>query len=577
MPQTSTDPQSTSLPVEQETSHGISHQNPGVQQMQAAVDMFSAGRYEEAEVLARGLIAQSFTHSFGWKLLGTLQGRTGRLAESVESLRKAAELMPVDAEVHNSLGVALFDSRQLDAAMDSYLRAVAIRPEYSDAHNNLAILLCELGQFESALVSCHRAIELRPDSAGAHNTLGSVFNSIGKFDDALSSCGRALEIRRDYPEAYCNIGISLKGLGQSGAAIDSFRRAIEIDPAYADAYSYLGNSLRTVGQLDAALISSHQALSIKPDCHTATLNIGLTLLALGRYSEGWPCYEMRSIIREKTTVASPVSIPPWRGESLHGKSLLLWPEQGFGDYIQFIRYASLLKDRGVSRLTIRCPAPLRDLLATAAGVDDVITDADPVPPHDYWSFPLSLPLHFGTTLESIPAAPYLRSLPERRERWRNRLPLGGFKVGLVWKGSSAHSNDTHRSLPSLNALRPLWRIPGITFVSLQKGAGEEDVGASGLPIAHLGSDIRDFADTAAIIDQLDLVICVDTAIAHVTGALGKPCWVLLPAIGCDWRWLQGRSDSPWYPHVLRLFRQKEQGDWSSVIDEVAIALRNCVG
>ncbi len=429
------------LSAEQALPHAVA--SPVIHDMQAAVDMFAAGRYAEAVRLAETLTTQFQAHSFGWKLLGAIHAKTGRYLEALGALRIAGDLQPPDAEVHTNIA--------------------------------------------------------------------SICNNMGQFVEAMTSCRRALGIRRDF--------------------------------------------------------------------HPAIWNSAIALLGQGRYSEGWPCYEIRSVLKENRIVIVPqLPFPGWRGEPLQGKSLLLWPEQGAGDYVQFIRYAQLLKARGLARLTIRCPAPLRDLLATAVGVDEVITDAGPVPPHDYWSFPLSLPLRLGTTLESIPATlPYLRAPPDRREHWRTRLPVGGLKIGLVWSGNPGHRNDANRSLPGLDTLRPLWSVPGISFVSLQKGAAEEEAATSSLPIVHLGSDIRDFADTAAIVDQLDLVICVDTAVAHVAGALGKPCWVLLPAIGCDWRWLRDRSDSPWYPGAMRLFRQKERGDWSSVIDEVAAALRDCVG
>jgi hypothetical protein len=404
--------------------------------------------------------------------------------------------------------------------------------------------------------------------------LGSAYGQLGQPTAALAPLRKAVAIRPHDEDVHSNLGVFLSDIGQFDAAIESYRRTLEISPDYVEAHNNLGWLFCKLGHFDQAALHCRRAAEIKPDFHLATLNLGLILLSQGRYVEGWPYYEIRPAVRDREFTVSVPQLPfsQWRGESLQGKSLLLWPEQGFGDYVQFIRYASLLKDRGLSRLTVRCPAPLKALLQTAAGVDQVITDADPVSPHDYWSFPLSLPLHFGTTVETIPVSlPYLQAPPDRRERWSKRLP-NGFKVGLVWKGSTAHSNDGNRSLPGLATLTPLWSIPGITFVSLQKGAGEDEARCTELPIVDLGSDIRDFADTAAIVEQLDLVICVDTAVAHVAGALGKPCWVLLPAIGCDWRWMRDRSDSPWYPGALRLFRQKERGDWSGVVDEMVSAL-----
>jgi len=240
----------------------------------------------------------------------------------------------------------------------------------------------------------------------------------------------------------------------------------------------------------------------------------------------------------------------------------------------------LLKAQGLKHLALACKPPLKALFAGQSVADQVIGDDDWRPEmaaeFDFWCYPLSLPLHFGTTLENIPAKiPYLRAEPDRMARWATRLPRAAFRVGLVWKGRATHGNDANRSLPSLATLAPLWSIPDIAFVSLQKGAGEDEVGAApaNLPLTHLGGEVADFADSAAILSQLDLLICVDTAIAHLAGALGVPCWVLLPDFGTDWRWLEDRADSPWYPKVMRLFRQPVDGGWDSVVLQVLGALR----
>ena len=264
------------------------------------------------------------------------------------------------------------------------------------------------------------------------------------------------------------------------------------------------------------------------------------------------------------------------GEAIAGKALIVWTEQGHGDYVHFVRYVPLLKQRGASRVTIACAPPLKALLETVAGVDAVVTQHENVPDHDFWVFPLSLPMHFATSLESIPATlPYLRALPEHVQQWQRRLSADALKVGLVWKGNPGHANDARRSLANLSMLAPLWSVPGLRFFSLQKGSGEDE--ADNAPaeqaITALGKDIGDFADTAAIVSQLDLVICVDTAVAHVAGALGKPCWVLLPHTECDWRWQKERSDTPWYPGVMRLFRQTQADRWINTIAEIMDCLR----
>lgn len=324
------------------------------------------------------------------------------------------------------------------------------------------------------------------------------------------------------------------------------------------------------------------ALRLAPGYAVARNNLAHVLLRMGRFEEGWQCFETRydpAIKANQQSVPVPdLPFPQWRGEPLEGKSLLICPEQGFGDEIQFCRYVPQLKQRGAKRVSLICKTPLRPLFESLCGVDAVYPDEDGVqiPVHDYWSFPLSLPLHCGTrTVADVPAElPYLHASAEHIEAWKPRLPPGRLRVGLVWKGDQRHSNDANRSLPNLGVLAPLWQVAGVSFVSLQKGAGEDEARRAppGQPLTHLGSDIADFADAAAVISCLDLVICVDTAIAHLAGALARPCWVLLPWTGTDWRWLHQRSDSPWYPNAMRLFRQSRAGDWSDAIVNVAQAL-----
>jgi len=543
--------------------------------------------------------------------LGVVQKSFGLLDAAIASYRKAVEIQPDFAEAYNNLGTALKDFGQLDGAVTSYSQALKVKPNYAEAYNNLGAALKELRQFDGAVNNYRLALKIKPDYAEAHYNLGNVLKELGQYDGAAESYRRALEFKTDFTDVYSNLGSVLKVIGQyEGAlwnyrralelepgsaeahnnlgtilkdtgklveALSSYRRAVEIKPDYAEAHYNLGNVLKELEQFDGAAKSYRQALNFKPDFADASFNLGLLLLWLGQYTEAWPLHEARyhtTNFKGNQVNLPNVTFTQWQGEHLVGKSLVIWPEQGFGDEIQFARYIPLLKNRGVSRLTLVCKPPLKDLLETLEGVDVVVpySEAAMLPFHDYWTFPLSLPLHFSTTVENIPAKlPYLSASPERLNRWRSKLPAGCLKVGLVWKGSAIHKNDANRSLPSLSTLAKLWCTPKVTFISLQKGQGEQEAATppNGQPILHLGSEIMDFADTAAIVAQLDLVICIDTSIAHLAGALGKPCWVLLPAVGTDWRWLRERMDSPWYPGVMRLFRQTQAGDWANTIDEVA--------
>jgi hypothetical protein len=262
---------------------------------------------------------------------------------------------------------------------------------------------------------------------------------------------------------------------------------------------------------------------------------------------------------------------------LAGKALLVVQEAGHGDMIQFCRYLPQLKAAGPARLDLVCPPALRDLFASLAGVDALVPPGDKIArrAYDYWVAPLSLPHLCATRLDSIPAPiPYLHASAERLARWAPRLAGDGLRVGLAWKGNPAYENDADRSLPSLDLLAPLASVAGVRFISLQKGAGEDEArrAPAALPLLHLGAEIADFADSAAIVAQLDLIVSVDTALAHLAGALGRPCWVMLPDYKTDWRWLVDRSDSPWYPRQLRLFRQRGTGGWPPVVEEIRSAL-----
>ncbi|MDO8774117.1 MAG: tetratricopeptide repeat-containing glycosyltransferase family protein [Burkholderiaceae bacterium] len=510
---------------------------------QGACSAHQAGRLAEAENGYLQVLLKDKGHADALHLLGVVHLQRGNLGEAEQLIRKAIALKE-SAFFLGNLGILLKDSLRLAEAEAAYRRALEIKPDYAEAHNNLGILLNESKRLAAAEAAYRRALEIKPDYAEAHNNLGNLLNESKRLAEAEAAYRRALEIKPDYAEAHNNLGILLNESKRLAAAEAAYRRALEIKPDYAE----------------------------------ARWNLSLLLLALQRFDEAWPLYESR-YARERKEVAVKVpdlSYPQWQGESLVGKSLVIWPEQGFGDYIQFVRYVSLLKARGVSRLTLVCSPPLSVLLATVEGVDAVVTDLAQLPAHDYWSFVMSLPLHCATTADTIPVEPmpYVHAPPSRVAQWSERLPAAGLKVGLVWKGNSNHKNDSHRSLPDLACLAPLWSVPDVAFISLQKGQGEEDASQPpvGQSLVALGAQMQDFADSAAIVSQLDLVICVDTAIAHVAGALGKPCWVLLPAIGTDWRWLLDRTDSPWYPSI-RLFRQSDLEDWSQTVDEVAGAFK----
>ena len=454
------------------------------------------------------------------------------------------ELAPTSAET------LFFEGNRFMAAGDAaraeacFRAALQMAPDMAEVHANLAFLLDERGAAVEAEACYVRAIALNPDISQVHLNFGTLLASHKRFDEAEAAYTRAILLAPASPAGWSNLGGLYAGMKRDAEAEVCCRQAMALDVSYAK----------------------------------ARFNLAYVLLRQGRFEEGWQCLESRDWYG---ALQAHLGCPRWRGESLQAKSLLIGFEAGHGDMIQFGRYAAVLKRQGAAHITLLCHPALKTLFVTLDGVDQVIAFDEAVPKTgwDCWTPLLSIPLYCQTRLDTIPASiPYVQAAAGRIEHWRAHLPAPGLRVGLVWKGNPRFENDADRSLPGLEVLLPLGRVAGVHFISLQKGAGEDQAmhPPAGLPLLHLGSQIEDFADSAAIVASLDLVICVDTAIAHLAGALGKPCWVLLPAYKTDWRWLEGRNDSPWYPGVMRLFRQSAAGNWTGVVAEVQAALEQFV-
>ena len=571
-------------------------------------------RHEEALAAFRKALAIQPNHAEALNHLGGLLYRQGQFKEAETAYRRALATNPRHADASNNLGVLLSQQNRRDEALAAYREALAIRPNFAEAYCNLGNLLQDAGHLGEAETAYRQALAIQPDYVEAGYNLGNLLAAWNHPEEAEAAYRQALAIRPDYAEAYCNLGLVLAKLKRQREAEEAYRQALALRPEFTDAQINLGNLLAAQdrheeaeaayrqalamqpGSAEAhgnlgfflAAMNRHeeaeaayrQALALRPGCVNTSFNYALLLLSQGRFSEGWRLHETRYHPEQKS---GPVSMPTlpfpqWQGEPLAGKSVLVWPEQGYGDAIQFCRLLPALKARGAAKVGLACRPALAALLETLDGVDAVhpLEDGQTLPDYDCWTFLLSLPFQAGLEVDSIPAAlPYLSAPPGKIEQWQARLPATRPRVGLVWKGHAGHGNDARRSLPSLATLAPLWTVPGVDFVSLQKDAGEEEGRRPPRrqALTHLGSAVNDFADTAAIIAQLDLVICVDTAVAHLCGALGKPCWVLLPHRQTDWRWLRGREDSPWYPEVMRLFRQGESESWAEVAGRVAEALK----
>jgi hypothetical protein len=407
---------------------------------------------------------------------------------------------------------------------------------------------------------------------------------MGRQVEALESLERALALRPDHADALNNRGNTLDALDRLEEALASFDQAVLLKPGYAEAWNNRGNTLRRLNRLSDALASADRAVALSPDYADAHWNRGLTLLLGGDLVPGWAEYEWRFTIPSLGHQPRPFThgSTRWRGEQdLAGKTILVYAEQGLGDTIQFCRYTSLLAARG-ARVVLEVQRPLRNLLAGLTGVEDLLTVGEQLPAFDLYCPLLSLPMAFKTDISTIPAPHrYLAADSAGVQLWRGRL--AGFRnesisrrVGLVWAGNPNLGQDRHRSIP-LESLLCISR-PGVQFCSLQKElrAGDREILAEHPEVLHFGDELGDFSDTAALIENLDLVISVDTAVAHLAGALGKPVWIL-HRVSPDFRWLLGREDSPWYPSA-RLFRQTRSGEWADVVDELSSALQQvCSG
>jgi Flp pilus assembly protein TadD len=542
----------------------------------------SQRREDQAEQCYRQSLALDPGNLGALANLGNLLSQGRRDAEAEQYYRKLLALDPGDAAIHSNLGVSLANRKQDVEAEQCYRRAIALDPHHAKAFSNLGILLTRGRRHDEAEQCYRQAIALKPASAEAYTNLGLLLETQERYEEAEHSHRQALALNPGYAEIHANLGNLLTRVRREAEAEACYRQALALDPDNPITSSSLGVLLTNIGREVEAEHYFRQAIAINPGYTLARLNLGFLLLRQGRFAEGWPLHETRydPALPDQSKFPYPVTVPfpQWRGEALLGKSLLVWPEQGLGDEIQFCRYLPLLKQQGAKRITLICKTPLKDLMTTLEGVDMVLAvdeAGSAVAAHDFWTYPLSIPLHCRTDATNIPARlPYLHALPDRLAKWSERLPRDGLRVGVVWKGNKFHSNDSYRSLPNLTTLALLWTVPGVRFISLQKGQDEDQAQNPpvGQPLLHVGTDLADFADTAAVIAQLDLIICVDTAVAHLAGALGKTCWVLLPAYRPDWRWLNGCDDSPWYPQVMRLFHQPRTEDWTVVIQDLKNAL-----
>jgi len=494
---------------------------------------------------------------------------------SLRSYDRAIAINTGDALTHYNRGTVLRELARWDAALSSYDRAIALDGEFFLAHAGRAEVLQKLTRFSASLHSYNRAIELKPHDATTYNNRGVVLQKMGEFDAALSSYSQAITADPNYSEAYFNRGTALQKLDKFTDALASYDLAISANPRYPEAYLNRGAALEEMGLLDQAIASFNQAISINPDFPEGRFNLAMASLKAGDFVTGWINYEWRwrattgAIFREKRDFREPL----WLGkEVIAGKTVLLYGEQGLGDSLQFSRYAQMVTNLG-ARVVLEVPQPLVKLCTTLGGVAEVIPYGNALPSFDFQCPLMSLPLAFETTLVTVPSATkYLNCEEGKIAAWNARL---GAKVkprvGLTWSGRQTGETNRKRHF-LLSKLLP-YLSDELQYFCLQTEVTEADrkTLAKNPVIFDFSEALDDLSDTAALCECLDLIITIDTSVAHLSGALGKRTWVLLP-FNADWRWLVGRYDSPWYP-TMRLYRQKSQGDWNEVFERVSTDLR----
>ncbi len=485
-----------------------------------ALDHLLAGRFAEAELAARSILQADARQPQANFLLGLALLQRGKTEEAIRFLGAAASLRPEDAHFHYNLGLALQRAGRGGEAAASYEKAVGIDPGFFEALDNLGVVLQEKGDFDRAVAVHRKAIGLKPENPGA----------------------------------WCNLGLALQEAGDLDGALDAFVRALSIHPAYPEALNNLGFALFEKGRVEEAVPCYLEALATRVDYPKAKFNLSLALLFMGNYEQGFEHYESRFTGAVELSGCGEMfrsGIAPWRGEDLEGKRILVWTEQGLGDAIMMLRYLPLMK----GEIHVACGPELERLVREIPGVK---TGAEGS--FDFHCPIMSLPRVFRTTIESIPI-PALQVPEPMRRAWESRLSgFSGPKVGLVWAGGKKLRRDHQRSMPFEN-LKPLLEVEGVNFFSLQKNGRFSDS-----RVVDLMGDCDDLLDTAAFISSLDIVISVDTAVAHLAGTIGKPVW-LMNRFESEWRWMRERDDSPWYPS-MRIFTQKRPRDWDELVSRM---------
>ncbi len=566
-------------------------------------DLHDAGRLEEAEAAYRRLLVGRPADPALLVGLGDVLADAGRGSEAAALYRRVVDAgpdAPASADAYDGLAAVLQDAGDVPAAVDASRRAVALRgdaddayrlgytleqmnrpadasaayelaagfrPGFAEAHAKVATFLLRQDRPAEAAARFKVAADAGPAIAEIHCNLAHARRLAGDEDGALKAVRRSIELKPELAAAHNVLGLVLRDRRRPADALASFRRAMDLEPESAEAFHNFAAVVESIGRVPEAAAGFERAVALAPGVPKFHQSLGRNRLLRGDLSGGWAEFDWRRL-DPRTLAGRTFNRPLWDGGPLAGRTVLLTAEADPADTVQFLRYAPLVAGRG-GRVVVESPADAVALARTVAGVADVVAAGEPLPPFDVYCPLMTLPLVFNTTEATIPAAvPYLSADPTLAATWAARLPAanGRRRIGLAWGGDSKAADDRGRSVPPAR-LGPLAVVPGVAWVALQSAAALP----ADLKAFDASAGVRDLADAVAVLSQLDGVVAADTAVAHLAAALGKPTWLLLPAIP-DWRWQLGRADSPWYP-TARLFRQATAGDWSSAVAAAADAVR----
>jgi Tfp pilus assembly protein PilF len=502
--------------------------------------------------------------------------RSGDIQQAQAQYQRILRVEPCRPEALHALGIIAFQLKKYENASSLIGKAIENKPKVPQFHYNLGLVFISLKRQEKAIQAFKMAIEINPDYADAHYNLGLALKKQQQFEKAVLNFKQVIKLTPDDADAYYNLGNTYEALDRHEPAAENYRLAIKKNGAFSGAFNNLALVLKAMGRIDEAISHFREAVRLQPSFAEAHWNLSLALLINGQFEEGWKEHEWRFRRGEKSTIYPyDFAIPLWAGSRFGGKRLFVHSEQGFGDTFQFIRYLPMVKHLG-GTVVFETFGPLLEIIKGFPGIDKLVEispDRRHVEICDYYVPLMSLPMLFTTDIPTIPSNfPYIFADPEKVEQWKNRINKKGYKIGIVWAGKPEHENDGNRSC-TLEYFSPLTGIPGVVIYGLQKGdAARQAETLDGMKkIINFDRELTGFSETAAAIENLDLVISVDTALVHLAGAMGKPVWTLLP-YAPDWRWLLERKDSPWYP-TMRLFQQPARGDWGAVFDKVKYELQ----